>query len=329
MQIITEGNNYVVQFDLYSDQTNVANNVIGELTYDSDQLTLVSITTLPSIGVQSILNTDLYLFGTVLPNKHYTVACVFTVLEESQLIPITWSVSTSNPEINLSNNTKTINLVDYLDGLLASDIISVARTGSYTEALSKPITMPIGELIEYKGEMYKAAGNHIASLTGCSPNLALRFLRLMNLPNLVSFSGSAFASWNTPMAAHFFVHPDNASTIDFSLDYSSMYYTGMVFQNEGLLPLIPGVTVINQIINSNLLINLRDIGTGAALIFSGVMGQQGRSITRGAFIQFFTGLPAVNRTTTIQIGSNIVNGGPLIAGDILIATSKGYTVNII
>lgn len=156
MQIISQGNNYIVQFDLYSDLTNIANNVIGNLTYNNTQLTLVSMTVTPTIGTQSTLNTNQYLFGTVLPNKHYTVACVFTVLQESNLIPITWTISTSNPETTLANNSKTINLVDYLDGLLASDICANLQGCVVTARTRFLEVLPSGEWL---WENYNPANN--------------------------------------------------------------------------------------------------------------------------------------------------------------------------
>lgn len=156
MQIVSQGNDYIVQFDLYSDLTNIANNVVGNLTYNNTQLTLVSMTVTPITGVQSTLNANQYLFGTVLPNKHYAVACVFTVLQESPLIPVTWTISTSNPETTLVNNSKTINLVDYLDGLLASDICSNLQGCVVSARVRFLQVLPSGEWL---WENYNPVGN--------------------------------------------------------------------------------------------------------------------------------------------------------------------------
>jgi hypothetical protein len=201
MQIISQGNNYIVQFDLYSDLTNIANNVIGNLTYNNTQLTLVSMTVTPTIGTQSTLNTNQYLFGTVLPNKHYTVACVFTVLQESNLIPITWTISTSNPETTLANNSKTINLVDYLDGLLASDICANLQGCVVTARTRFLEVLPSGEWL---WENYNPANNaQLSTFTTPAPGAQI----ITSADSSITVVGSDLSVTHT-------VNPDGSVTLN-------------------------------------------------------------------------------------------------------------------
>lgn len=201
MQIISQGNNYIVQFDLYSDLTNIANNVIGNLTYNNTQLTLVSMTVTPTIGTQSTLNTNQYLFGTVLPNKHYAVACVFTLLQESNLIPITWTISTSNPETTLANNSKTINLVDYLDGLLASDICNNLKGCVVTTQVRFVEVLPNGE---WSWENYNPITNTVVS-TFTTPATSAQIIT--STDSSVIVSGSDLSVTHT-------VNPDGSVTLN-------------------------------------------------------------------------------------------------------------------
>lgn len=201
MQIISQGNNYIVQFDLYSDLTNIANNVIGNLTYNNTQLTLVSMTVTPTIGTQSTLNTNQYLFGTVFPNKHYTVACVFTVLQESNLIPITWTISTSNPETTLANNSKTINLVDYLDGLLASDICANLQGCVVTARTRFLEVLPSGEWL---WENYNPANNaQLSTFTTPAPSAQI----ITSADSSITVVGSDLSVTHT-------VNPDGSVTLN-------------------------------------------------------------------------------------------------------------------
>jgi hypothetical protein len=201
MQIISQGNNYIVQFDLYSDLTNIANNVIGNLTYNNTQLTLVSMTVTPTIGTQSTLNTNQYLFGTVFPNKHYTVACVFTVLQESNLIPITWTISTSNPETTLANNSKTINLVDYLDGLLASDICANLQGCVVTARTRFLEVLPSGEWL---WENYNPANNaQLSTFTTPAPGAQI----ITSADSSITVVGSDLSVTHT-------VNPDGSVTLN-------------------------------------------------------------------------------------------------------------------
>lgn len=119
MNIIEQGNNYEIAFNLYTDSKYAANNVIGELEYNHSWLELINVTISSPIGIRS---GDTYLFGSLLPNKHYIVTCEFKILEENKDSNITWSVSTTTNETDLANNTVTVNLIEYLDGILASDL---------------------------------------------------------------------------------------------------------------------------------------------------------------------------------------------------------------
>lgn len=155
MVIIRSGNTYGINFDLFSDTKYAANNVVGDLTYNTADLQLVNIIVSPSIGLQSILDPDKYLFGTVLPNKHYTVACEFRVLNEVQNLDITWSVTTSNNELNLGDNTITKNLVQELDGLLASEI------GDLVLSSDKKTIIEVSPLSYVYGMVPSQAGDNI------------------------------------------------------------------------------------------------------------------------------------------------------------------------
>lgn len=122
MTIIRQGNNYTIHFDVFSDPLLISNNVVGELSFDELKLELVSLVVSPTIGAQSNLNNKQYLFGTLLPQKHYIVSCEFKVLEESINLPVTWSIYTSSNETDLTDNNISVNLVTELNGILSSEV---------------------------------------------------------------------------------------------------------------------------------------------------------------------------------------------------------------
>lgn len=120
MKIIKQNNNYILPFTVSNLTQIPALDVKVLFSLNTSKLQIINIT--GASGIVNPLNASEYILPTLNGGLTITVYIEVKVLIEAQDLNITAVTSTSTPEINLSNNTITKNLLLELDGILCSDI---------------------------------------------------------------------------------------------------------------------------------------------------------------------------------------------------------------
>ena len=115
LTILQVGNAYTIDFTIKETQRVPAGNVSLTIAVDdTDNLAFSSITSVK--GQVSPTNNNVWNFGTLSPLESTTASITFTLLQESQDLNFTATVSTTSIENNLSDNVVTCNLLEKLPG---------------------------------------------------------------------------------------------------------------------------------------------------------------------------------------------------------------------
>lgn len=222
----------------------------------------------------------------------------------------------NNPKKSIHIVQYTDKVVYYVKGADGEWAESISTNTAFREVLVRPTTLNEGELVYFEGLPYRRAGVYLNTLTGIPIDTPVRDVSIV-VPGSSDFGGRTFPilqSFNTEKPI---------STSNIVLDATQFRDSHLV--NKISFSSLPNGTITN-ILNAKLFINLKDTGTSGTF---DIYAFPSLFINKSAVLQFFNDLPTASGTGTLKFrGANII-GGPLVASEILIATNKGYTVNIV
>ena len=211
--VINNGGSYSISFPYRNNSSNIAVNVLATVTVGAG-LTLDSITS--GIGASGPGSNE-YSLGNLTPNYGSDLVVNVTVTDQTANLDVTVDITSDNSDTNVSNNSKTKNLLNEVNGILCEDINSCGGDSSTALRYSSEYQEDRGLFFDNITKPYLVDKDYnyllrTNRITVTSVNGSTITVDWPNIPDLNPINGVKWAAYHSSVNVAFVVDSHDLST---------------------------------------------------------------------------------------------------------------------